>query len=75
METCKTCKRFDTTDCCDGAGFCLYWRRGCLEDTFCSEYDPKTVRGKRAGWVGFGCDEGILWINFAEGKQELERYN
>ena len=35
----------------------------------------KVSRCKRANWIGFWYNEGTLWVNFLEGKQELERYN
>lgn len=57
--------------------YCSYWDRSVESIWICSEAKKKQkiVRGKRANWIGFGCDEGILWINFLEGKQKLERYN
>lgn len=59
------------------ASYCSYWDSSIESTGFCSEAKEKqkVVRGKRANWIGFGCDEGILWINFLEGKQELERYD
>lgn len=59
------------------ASYCSYWDRSVESTGFCSEgkEKQKTVRGKRANWIGFGCNEGILWINFLEGKQKLERYD
>lgn len=34
----------------------------------------ENIRGKRADLVGFAVVEGIVWINFADRKIELERF-
>lgn len=69
---CMDCKHYKPED-----SYCSRWDDSIESTGFCSEAKEKqkVVRGKRANWIGFGCDEGILWVNFLEGKQELERYD
>lgn len=55
-------------------GRCKYSDYDTLLDMSCPHAKKKIIRGNRANWIGYGTDQGILWVNPVDKKEEFERY-
>ena len=69
---CKDCNNW--LQITTATGRCKYSDLDTLLDTSCPHAKKKIIRGNRANWIGYGTDQGILWVNPIDKKEEFEKY-
>lgn len=69
---CKNCNNWIQITTVTGR--CKYSDFDTLLDMSCPHAIKKIIRGNRANWIGYGTDQGILWVNPIDKKEEFEKY-